>query len=362
MQHACLRVSPKTWHAFIGSAPLLKPFPLRSTIYHSFLIIASLQLPSTLRAHALSGQVISLQQHSATITLKDCFEGSVDATARNGLELSSAHCYAPEPEVSFQYNVERWTEILNPYVAVAKQLLTETQHSIYVAQPAIGRPPAPKISVSPTQTRRVAKGKVESSFSEDYLPYDLSIRDWRFGQYPSWTLAQIAEFRDHWKAQKSLDAYLPSLSSQCAAALLTLRKQGAEALSSTTDWLNLACTRLLEYRQRVESHVALELKAVYGKDNLQPFFLQPMYVRYETPDGFRFLFNIEEARKWKLITPILPVQPDTPSDDPMDAIHSFTKLFMNTSVQVQNGIAILQDWWDNSQVPHVASGLVILAY
>ncbi len=78
--------------------------------------------------------------------------------------------------------------------------------AVAIALPDLGRPPRPRVTPQPRlpASRSLAKRR----FVEDYMPYDLSIRDWRFGQF-SFQGPVGMERRDYVNAEISSAEQLP---------------------------------------------------------------------------------------------------------------------------------------------------------
>lgn len=173
---------------------------------------------------------------------------------------------------------------------------------------------------------RIERVEAKRNYVEDYLPYDLCISDWRFGQYSYRGLSRIAHLQQP-RAEVTEVAQLqvhpaPALTpAKPTAEFLAHGEILSDALGRLNDW---QCKLYSEFcgfdsayelgvfsanaQKRITHHAAshaIELAAAWTPTSRQPFYSEPIYVVYEL-DGKLFLIAAEQAQQWAALRPALP--------------------------------------------------------
>lgn len=167
-------------------------------------------------------------------------------------------------------------------------------NSISVAQPDPGIPPAPKTKAQSIVPPILHAKKL---FVEDYAPYDLCIRDWRFGSFqdadrsptqpPRQMVAESA-------AAVALGNFLCKVDHwQCLATDFCSPSGGLER------WTESLTGRLVG----VQADCNATSISLWPQDadipNRLPIHTAPQFVVYETPEGDHVLLTVEQARSWQ---------------------------------------------------------------
>ncbi|MEZ6135423.1 MAG: hypothetical protein R3C53_10990 [Pirellulaceae bacterium] len=179
------------------------------------------------------------------------------------------------------------------------------------ARPDAGAPPRPTINeTSVDQAEQLAsRSLAKRNYVEDYRPYDLCIRDWRFGQYSYRGLSRVAhldlsvaEIND--KSQLALaipSEQLPPYSTVRLGAVLKQLEHvqcvTTEALSSMSFVQRLAAgnVRLSQSLTKYVGDAAAKVATAIPAAPRQPLLTQPQYVIYEQ-HGKKFLLTTEQTR------------------------------------------------------------------
>ncbi len=160
--------------------------------------------------------------------------------------------------------------------------------------------------------------RVKHNYLEDYLPYDLCISDWQFGQYSYRGLSRMAHLQQP-RAEVSHAAQMelhPAPVHQAAKPTAESLAHGEILRAALSRFNDLQCLLYSEFcgfdsayelgvlsakaqhglRQQAASH-AIELAIALGPAQCQPFYTEPIYVAYEL-DGKLLLIPAEQAREW----------------------------------------------------------------
>lgn len=182
------------------------------------------------------------------------------------------------------------------------------------------------LSDSGERVELVERLEAKRNYLEDYLPYDLCISDWRFGQYSYRGLSRIAHLQQPLAEVTNaaqIDVH-PRPSQQAAQPTAEALAHGeilSGALGRLSDFQCRLCSEFCGFDSAYElgalsakayqglaHHAAThanELAAAMTPARRQPFYTEPIYVVYEL-DGKLFLISAEQAQEWRTLRATLP--------------------------------------------------------
>lgn len=160
----------------------------------------------------------------------------------------------------------------------------------------------------------VDRALVKQNFVEDYLPYDLCIRDWRFGQFSYRGLSRIAHVKQPAAevtnaAELNVDPALLSTAAtlehghqlgQALCQLSDLQCSLYSELSSFDSAYELGAYSARQYQSLSDAAARQVLNFAQGLpvQPRTPYYSSPVFVVYEM-DGKSFVVPAEQAQQWQ---------------------------------------------------------------
>ncbi|MEM8735905.1 MAG: hypothetical protein AAGG44_16875 [Planctomycetota bacterium] len=205
----------------------------------------------------------------------------------------------------------------NSHVAFQSGLLVPAISPMYKAPTSRSRPTEATL---PTPKRK--------QFDENYLPYDLSMRDWRHREFSSRTNAHLVD-RSIARPTPGQTVSKRGLSDRLLCSVRAQVAHFGSQIQKSLSNLNVSNPRHLGQRLgqaslllgSIQKNLANQSSAFLNESwgpNLQPFFRSPQLVNITLPDGHPLLVSLQTARSLGVI---LESQSKQPVDSALPTHH-----------------------------------------
>lgn len=206
--------------------------------------------------------------------------------------------------ISFELGRETTARILQ-WISEFSAAASSGSKDVFVATPCVGKPPAPGSSVHAERSGRDERLDLPASeakrfATQEYLSYDLSVRDWRFRgyksvvRYPAFTdmpSERIGVHAGYGLGEINAVEWRLPVDSALAFAEANLERTITSIVGLASKWQTSVLESINEVAQRQWAK----------PETRKPLYVEPNFVLHDLGAGVTVVLTRKQARDWGLV-------------------------------------------------------------